>query len=348
MRRAPHLPGMTTVQEQVALGLEALVRLQLPTGEIPSFASPLDQGEPVWVPDQLNFITALAATALADVDHPHARGIVDRAVRFLLEEREGPGLWRYWSRSSPQVDFTPPDADDTACCSLAVHTRGHATPGNVAILEATRAEDGRFHTWLLPPPGRLGPRTWWALRDERRKATVAMRAELWATTEAEPFDIDAVVNANVCRYLGPSPLTGPAADWVASVVREGTSSGDRWHRSRFALWAAAADGGRRKIPQLAELGPVITGHIADAAGADGSVGTSYETGLALAALVSCDGPQDLRAHVARGLAARQGADGTWPRDICYHGGPREVFAWASEALTTAVAVGALARQGAEP
>jgi len=337
---------MASFSEQVDRGLEALAALQMPTGELPSFATPLDQGEPVWVPDQLNFITALGAAAVDEIDHPTASRVVDRAVAFLQEEREGPGLWRYWSRGNAQVDFTPPDADDTACCSIAVGLRGHKTTRNIVVLESTRADDGRFHTWLLPRGRSGGMRTWWALRDERRAATKDLRTDLWDTTEAGPDDIDAVVNANVCRYLGGRPTTDDAAAWVASIVRSGTDSGDRWHRSPFALWAAVADGSRRGVAAFTKIGPLVIERITDAVGSDGMVGTSYETGLALGALTSLGADPAVRRRLADGLAAQQGDDGCWPRDLIYFGGPREVFGWAAESLTTAVAVSALWRHAA--
>lgn len=316
-----------------------LAEAQLTSGELPSYASPLDAGPPTWVPDQLNFITALAASALRRVDHPSARGVSERAVRFLLEEREGPMLWRYWARSSAQHHWTPIDADDTACCSMAVAFTGRSTTANHRVLVGSMV-DGRFPTWLLWRGGG-GWRSWWALRDERRAATRAMRAELWATTEAAADDVDAVVNANVCRYLGPAAPASATA-WLAELIRTGAEHQDRWHRSPFALWAAVADGHRRRVEAFAPLAPRIIELVADRRRADGAVGSSYETALALDALVACDAPGDLRDQLARALVERQGADGAWPRDVCYHGGPKEVFGWASEALTTAVAAGALA------
>lgn len=336
---------MIPPEDQVARALSWLRDAQLTTGEIPSFASALDQGPPQWIPDQLNFITALTILAIARIDHPDANHIADLGVRFLREEREGPGLWRYWSRSNEKAHFTPPDADDTACCSMALGTQGRRTARNRAVLLDTAAADGRFHTWLLPRGQGGSLRTWWSLRDERRPATRAMRHDLWNTTEADPDDIDAVVNANVCRYLGPNAAPR-AARWVASVATEGTTSGDKWHRSPFALWAAVADGSRRGVEEFSHVGPIIVEQIRAAIRTDGTVGTSYETGLALAALVDLAAPAEHRNLLAEGLRSQQGDDGAWPRDLCYHGGPREVFGWASEALTTAVAIGALSGHAA--
>lgn len=330
---------------EVGRGLRWLHSAQLSSGELPSFATSLEDREPAWVADQLNFITALAATAVAEVDDPLATEVIDRAVRFLQVEREWPGLWRYWARTNPKVDFTPPDADDTACCSIAVALRGHRTDRNRAILQAARDEKGRFFTWLLPRGRAAGASAWWAQRDERRTATVAMRADLWGTTEADPDDIDAVVNANVCRHLGPGSDTDRSADWVAEVVGHGSGTHDKWHHAPAVLWDAVADGARRGVGPFMAARPTVLEQI-EASGEQGAAPrTSYEAALMLRASLALRGPRDLCLRLADEVLAAQRADGSWPRDTCYHGGPREVFAWASEALTTAVAVGALHSAG---
>ncbi|WP_426574227.1 hypothetical protein [Aquihabitans sp. McL0605] len=336
---------MTSSTPTTALdrALDWLVAAQHPSGELPSYASPTTGGPLAWEPDQLNFITALCAEVIDGIDDPRAEGLVDRAVDFLRAEREPADLWRYWARANERSPFTPPDADDTACCSLAVACRGDRTDGNVAVLAATACADGRFHTWLIPHERRLPLAVRWRLRDERRSATQALRAELWANTEAEAGDVDAVVNANVCRYLGPAAPSG-AVDWVVSVVEAGWDTADKWHRTPYTLWAAVADGARRGVAPFAGLGPLILDRIAGAVDADGTVGRSLDAALALLAVQRFDGPPDLRRVLADGLVRAQDDDGCWARDIFYYGGPDEVFGWASEALTTAFAAAGLAAE----
>ncbi len=334
---------VSVLQGAVEGGLRWLSDQQLPSGELPSYASFFGDEPPAWEPDQLNFITALAAEVLDMVDHAAARSIVDAAVAFLRGEREPSALWRYWARSNARVAFTPPDADDTACCSLAVGCRGDDSTANVAIYRATAAPDGRARTWLVPH-GRLGPKAWWTLRDERRPATAELRKELWSSTEAEPGDIDAVVNANVCRYLGPERAPAGAVEWVASVVEAGWETQDKWHRTPYTLWAAVADGAQRGIGRFASLGPVVIDRIAGAVGPDGGVERDLDTALALLTVQRFDGPADLRAALAGALVARQADDGSWAREVFYFGGPTEVFGWASEALTTSYAVAGLAAE----
>lgn len=320
-----------------------LLGVQAPTGEVPSWATPLGPDAPQWEPDSLQFITALVALALADVPGPSAAEVVDRAVAFLRREREDHALWRYWSADHEQRDLTPPDADDTACCSMAVALRGDSTAENVPLLLANRDRRGRFRTWFLPR--RTRPRLRRALRDERRPAIRAVRQELWESTEAEPGDVDLVVNANVCRYLGPERAPAAAVGWIADEVRAGReATADKWHRNRFTAYSSIAAAGATGIAPLAALGPLLVERIADHEGGDGLVGPALDTALALLALQHVEGPADLRRRLAAGLRDLQGPDGSWARDVFYHGGPDEVFGWGSEALTTAYAVGVLARE----
>ena len=336
----------TDAAQAVGRGLDWLVADQAATGELSSFASPLGEGvETLWTPDSLKFITALIALACAEVDDPRATVVVDGAVDFLRTEREHHALWRYWTRANELFDYTPPDADDTACCSMAVALRGDTTTANLVLLLANRDRQGAFFTWLIPHRSHVRPRFWWAVRDEFRAATRARRAELWANSEAWPDDVDGVVNANVVRYLGPVHAPAGAIEHVRRIITTGGEDDcDSWHRNRFTLYASIADGVRRGIESCGDLGPVIVARIADRSGDDG-VGAPLDTALALVALHRFDAPAELRDRLRRALLDGQLPDGSWERSVFYYGGPDEVFGWASEALSTATAVQALHLSG---
>lgn len=326
-------------------GLDWLVAAQSSTGELPSYSSPLGSDEPDWQPDSLKFITALVALACAAVEDPRATAIVDRVVDFLRSEREPYALWRYWSRSSEQFDYTPPDADDTACCSMAVALRGDTTTENVRLLRVNVDRAGRFYTWVIPHGQPMGAKVLWALRHELRRTTQVRRAELWANSEATPDDVDGVVNANVVRYLGPDAAPDAAVDWVCDIVRSGLEGDcDSWHRNRFTMYASVADGHRRGISAFGELAPLVLERITERLEPDGAVGPPLDTAHALLAVQQFDGPSELRRRLRRSLTDRQREDGSWSRSVFYYGGPDEVFGWASEALSTAVCLQAIAAE----
>lgn len=336
---------MTTITNDltVSSALDWLIAAQAATGELASVAGPLEVDEPVWTPDSLKFITALVALALDEIPDARAVDVVDRAVDFLVREQETMAQWRYWATSNDQYWFTPPDADDTACCSMAVATRGHPTGRNRAVLLANRDRSGRFYTWLIPHRSSVDPRVWWAMRDELRSTVRRHRAELWRTTEARPEDVDGVVNTNVIRYLGRrAPVQ--AAAWVASIIRDGREDDcDSWHRNRYTLYAAIADAHRRGVEAFSPLGPTIVERILDRIDDRGAVGPPLDTAFALIALCEFSAPESERERLADALRRTQLDDGPWERSVFYYGGPKEVFGWASEALTTATAVQALTR-----
>lgn len=322
--------------------LRWLAGAQAPSGEFTSYASALD-GAPDWVPDPLKFITALVAVALDEINDDRADSMIDAAVGFLRHEHETMRQWRYWAATNPQYDLTPPDADDTACCSLAVALRGVGTARNRCVLLANRDGRGRFFTWLVPHRIPVDPRVAWAFRDEVRSAVRLRRQELWDTTEATRGDVDGVVNANVVRYLGRRAPAAAVA-WVASIVESGTEDDcDSWHRNRFTLYHSIADGVRRGVLGYEGVTNTIVERIVRSVRPDGSVGPALDTAFALAALTTLDGPDHTRAALADALRRSQLDDGSWERSIFYYGGPNEVFGWASEALSTASALQALVR-----
>lgn len=329
-------------RQAVERALDWLSADQAATGELSSYASPLGEGVDVeWMPDSLKFITALIALAVADVDDPRATTIIDGVVGFLRSEREHHGLWRYWTSANELFDYTPPDADDTACASMAVALRGDDTSANVALLLANRDRAGRFFTWLIPHRDRPAPRFWWAVRDEFRRSTRARRQELWTNSEAWPDDVDGVVNANVVRYLGPEYAPAAAVEFVVSIIADGTEDDcDSWHRNRSTLYASVADGHRRGISAFAPLGPVITERITERLDAL-AAGPALDCAQSLVALHRFGAPSAPCNRLHEALLDSQLQDGSWERSVFYYGGPQEVFGWASEALSTAVAIQAL-------
>lgn len=322
----------------VDAALDWLLGAQHPVGTLPSYASGLEGPEPEWVADDLTFITALALIELHGVSDPRARAIVDAGATFLRGQRDGNGLWRYWSTDNPQWSFTPPDSDVTACCSLAVMCRGDDPTSNIPLILLTSDRDGRFYTWMMPHQAVRSPRAWWAYRDERKAATKELRQLLWETTEADQDDVDAVVNANVCRYLGPRRSPAAVVEWVASVVEAGRETHDKWYRTPYMLWAAVADGAERGIGRWRELAPTVLAHLAEDVRPDAPPLRSLDLALALRAAQGFDAPAELRSTLVESLVAAQDPTGAWPREVFYFGGPLERYGWASEALTTALAV----------
>jgi hypothetical protein len=321
----------------VRAGIEWLRGAQDGHGEFPSYSSSLIT-EPSWARDHVNFVTALTSLALDEVELPEVVAMRYKAAAHLRNQRERYNLWRYWSKGSLLHDYTPPDADDTACCSLAI---GADRASNMTMLLANRDQQGRFYTWFGIHPGIADVRLSWRFRNERSATTRARRDELWANSEAGPDDVDVTVNANVLRYLGANRAPLKAVEWVASVVERGAEiDEDRWYRSRTSLYRALTSPEMIGIGRFAGLRGVILHRLTVDPGPE-ALRSDLERADALRVLRRLGAEGDLIARATDDLLSRQTSDGSWERAICYFGGPQESFGWASESLATAAAIAAL-------
>jgi len=326
------------IDASVEQGAAWLAREQQPSGEFPSYASALID-TPDWQPDRVNFVTALTSLALQSLDLPQVSAMRAQVASYVLSQRESSDLWRYWAKDAPLHDYTPFDADDTACCSLAVGDL--IGTKNRRVLLANRDRLGRFYTWMLPRSEIRSMSYNWATRSERASAAQARRVELWENSEASPKDVDVTVNANVIRYLGPKLAPQAAIDWVASVVLEGTEvENDRWYRSRTSLYRSVAVSACEGVERFVDLRDLIIARIVQEAAGEGFRG-DLELADALQVLRLYEAPSGDCVALAEMLLSRQKPEGCWERSICYYGGPQESFGWASEALSTATALSAL-------
>jgi len=301
--------------EALARAIAFLERNQLPTGELRVFAS----GKP----DPSVFPTAIAAHSLSFA--PAAREVQQRALDFLEAEMDPRGVWRHWSRAHPHHELIPPDLDDTSCASAALLRAGRAFPDNRPLLLKNRNQRGLFRTWKL---------------SLRHPLATFM---FFRTTSAKPFDVDAVVNANVLHYLGDIPETRPVVEHLLRVLRtDGERSCDKWYERPFVVWYFFSRALRTIAPEAGEL---LSPRIRNAQPAD-----ALEHALAACALLDWNQQPDFAP-----LLDAQLESGAWPSSGLYHGGRRRLsqhsFApphpdtpwWGSEELTTAFCIEALSR-----
>src|SRR5437667_8712410 len=82
----------------IGRGLDFLSDRQAPSGEFTVYMSTDHALEKDSVVDSSPFPTALIAYSLGFSNSPVAKAMIDRAIKFLLAEMEGRGLWRYWTK----------------------------------------------------------------------------------------------------------------------------------------------------------------------------------------------------------------------------------------------------------
>jgi hypothetical protein len=330
----------------IARGLEFLRRSQLPSGEFKVFMSPDLNLERDCVFDSSPFPAALIAYALGFADAEEAGDILDKALRFLLSEMEGPGLWRYWTKRHQSHSTIPPDLDDTACASFVLRRHGVRFPPNLKLILANRTRAGLFYTWVtarwpLPPL----PSYWRVVLSQwRRPLKVYYFFKLLEPTR---HDVDGVVNANVLFYVGEGRETEPVIDYLIDVLRRGEEGRcDGWYANRFMFYYAVSRNFHAGVAAFGKVRDESVERIVGAAEPDGSIGGGVlNTALAACALLYWrSSPPELERAV-RFLLAEQRDDGSWPRASLYYSGPKKLYGWGSEELVTGFCLEALLHYG---
>lgn len=326
----------------IGRGIAFLQAAQLPTGELPVFAS-LD---PVMAADCMVdpsiFPTALMVQCLAFC--PEARDVRARATAFLHDEMGANGLWRHWTRAHPFHKQLPPDLDDTSCASAALRQAEIAFPDNRALLLANRDHAGRFFTWIAPRPRLTGVRHLAVTAAQLRHPLTLLL--FFRRTSARPGDVDAVVNANTLFYLGDFPGRAAVEAMLIDVLRDHRERMcDKWYDNPFVIWYFLS---RALAARASDAEALIAAKISEARPA-----SPMEQALAACALLwwgRTPAPGDIEV-----LLGAQDESGAWPRAALYHGGRARLrgggFAdphphtprWGSEALTTCFALEALSR-----
>jgi hypothetical protein len=302
-------------------------------------------------PDPSPFATPFALHALAGPlrDRPGVARMAERAARYLHSEMTPGGVWRYWSRTYWKHTRVPPDLDDTATACAALRSSGYATPRNEWVFHELRDARGRFYTWVIPRTHsslRLRSVRWYGDLRSRTRPEPKPAIERDNPRFASPTDlimtddIDLVVNTNVVLYLGESPVTRGAIDWITQTLRGGVPSEfSLYYKDPLALYHAVARACAEGINSFRSSADVVLRAIRDRNPVAGEPGGSLALALAATARLTfdpngIDGQRDVES-----LLAMQRESGGWDQHALY-GGPDEY--WGSEELTTAIALQAIA------
>jgi len=308
-----HIPAQTN--DAIARAIQFLTLAQLPYGEFPSyrFSDPLLRTSGQF--DSSPFTTCFVLYALRFVSDPIVECLIRNGVNFFLEEREEPGVWRYWSsRNAHRIDA---DLDDTCCISaeLKWHSAGFEIMSNEAVILANRNSAGLFKTWLRQP-------------------------------EANN-DIDSVVNANVLLYLGERTETTPACSFLNRLIIENREETSYWYYlDNLALYYMISRAYFNSVQQLNQSKQHIVQRTLARQGPDGSFGGEMFTALALCTLINYGLSNEAVEKALAYLIHTQLKDGSWPPSAFYAGPPppnaHNVW-WGSHELTTAFCLEGLAR-----
>jgi hypothetical protein len=339
-----------TEHDEVQAGCAYLRERQLPSGQFRIDVSADHENNGAAASDPTVFATSVVALNLLDLPGRDAAMVLRRAGGFLRTAMHASHVWRFWSDEHRWARVIPFDSDDTACAAMVLQAVEGSTPvPTVRALLANRGQHGLFFTWLVPHRGILPVETafWRAALSAWR--VPAQRPLFWRQTEADPNDVDAVVCANVLALLGDRQETAATSAYLAGIVRAGhEASCDKWYHRPLAFHHAVARAFAAGATSLTQVRERAIERILEHLQPGGRFGDgALDTALALCALNDWryDGPE--LAPAAEWLKTRQQADGSWPAETYYTGGPKHVTRWGSPEVSTSFCVRALAL-GARP
>jgi hypothetical protein len=295
-------------------------------------------------PDRTVFSSAYAALALSFDESPEAQAIRQKLVRYILQEREWPALWRYWGRKS----LIPCDLDDLTLCPFVLEKHGINLPRTDWLLYLHRRREGQFYAWMMH--GNVwswNPMYWLLILRNFTPARLHFRYfGLWKTAGASnPFQYHVISNVHIVQYLGDTPRSAAAINWIMDTVREGREvEHEIYYRDPEFLYLGIGRAYVAGVKRFADIRDVLFARIRERIGADGQIGrNAFTTAAAVAALLHMEymGPE-----VHNGiswLCQAQDAEGAWPAaGLDYAAAPPAETCWGSRALTTSVGVEALA------
>lgn len=319
-------------EESIAAGVGYLESAQFRSGQFRTLAS-VESSFRRPRRERSAFVTSHIAYSLAFVQDDRAPGIRNRALDFLAQEIERPGMWRWWTTGSPRHEYLPPDADDVACVSVLLKDRHPEILKNRDVLLQCRGSDGRFLTWLIPRnQDQVELWSQWGLR-------ISPNAITRLRIAGDYNNVDGVVNANVLFYLGDRPETSQAAAYLTRVVRHHQEDQHlTYYNSRIALYHAIS---RCYSVWNSFVQPLRRSIAARTAALlkDGQL-NALDTALGICTLKNLGVNSAHLAASACSLLGLQREDGSWPACSMFLGPAPH---YGSPELTTAFCVEALSR-----
>jgi len=343
---AQHLEKIADACE---FGHHFLYERQLPSGEFTSYRSRHPEMLDDCVFDSSPFPTALISYSLSFFSSEKAKEMLQKSCRFLLNEMESCGTWRYWTAQHEHHKHIPPDIDDIVCASMVLQQNGFSFPDNKELVLANRNRQQLLLTWIVPRFQFPLCLNYWRVVLPQCLNPVVLYI-FWKMNESEPDDIDGVVNANALCYLGESEATQKIIQYLCSVINDGKEdSCDKWHLSRFNFYYSLSRCAYKKINGFENIRDLVLQRIAERVNDNGTIGSHIlDTALAICTMLNFGHSSPVLERAVEAVLKEQGNDGAWPRMPLYYGGPKKYFGWGSEELTTGFCLEALMRYAGPP
>ena len=340
------LYNKTEIDETINLGINYLHNHQFPNGEFASYIA-ADAEMKGWIrPDSTIFTTALISHCLHYIQSDLSSQIQSISLNYLGGEMIQGGLWNHFSKYHPLRNLCPSDIDDTCCISSLYQDKGigFPNPTNKHLILSNRNKEGLFFTWFIFRTSLLKNK-----KSRNHLITQILpsfkRIFFWNKVEANPNDIDTVVNANVLYYLGDIPATHPIIDLIISTILQNKEGDcDLWYRDSFIVYYFITRNYYKGVTKLEPIKNIIINRILSNTKADGRLGdTILDSAWAICSLINLGHFCNEMTQAITYLCKMQEKEGNWPRWLTYYGGPKKLTGYGSEELTTAFCLEAISR-----
>ena len=305
------------IKESISKAINYLAETQLLDGEFPMFISSDERMENKSQFDSSPFGTAFVMYCLSFCNDEKCSKMIEKAKRFLINEMEEPGVWRYWSSKSGK--HISPDLDDTCCESfiLKKNNSGNVLGNNIELILNNRNDQGLFYTWIR-------------------------------SNTFQPNDIDSVVNSNVLLYLGEREETKDAINYLNDIIINNKEKISYWYYlDDISLYYMVSRAYFNGVKSLGKCAQSIINKILKRQNPTGSFGNELLTAISISMLLNLKYENTKVFDKAiTYLLKNQQDNGSWKKIAFYTGPepPNPHIAWfGSECLTTGMCVEALSR-----
>jgi hypothetical protein len=334
------------ISASISRGIDYLYHHQYPNGEFCVYVSGDDAMKGWSQPDSSVFASALIGSCLLFFkDEERAEEMLTKTAAFLRSQMRRGGIWNYFTNYHYLSSLCPSDADDTATiASFLVHRNiDFPRDRNISLLLNNRRKDGAFYTWFTFRPQLTRHKTYirLVLREFLQPVKMFM---FWVKFECKPYDVDAIVNANILYYLGDVEATQPAINWLVKIIAEKKESNcDRWYKNLFTVYYLISRNYYAGIEKLEPIKQPVVERILSKLNSDGSFGEcALDTALAVCSLLNVNYTGRELTRAIHFILQSQKETGCWERRCVYHS-PRMGVGFGSEELVTAFCLEALER-----
>lgn len=279
-----------------------------------------------WTFDSSPFATALILYCLNFIEEDErVQKLREQGLKFLIDEMEEGGLWRYWSSKNEKHTMIPPDLDDICCISHILKINNITFPENTEIVLNNRNKNDIFNTWLLSVDGKK----------------VLYSNDSWIINQED--DICCIVNSNVLLYLGEIKETEKVVEYLVQVIlRETETTSTPFYNHELSFYYMLSKAYYNGAFSLQFVKEIIVNKILNMQKFDGSFGNELLTSLAICSLLNYGHYSPYVCQAIVFLIKNQQIDGSWRR-IPLYGIHTDKAIYGSAELTTAFCLEALAR-----